>query len=197
MQSNPDFLKDAVKTIKSAGVTSDETVAWVNGIPITIGELEFRKGLNQAGGHHQSYSEVFNVLVEEKVVFDYAIKNRLLPTGEEVKRFVAEEQQQYAASDEYRKGVELFCQAANMSLEDYWNTYEWYNAFRFLTFIKSFEHAMKGLDLDMTQDGPEKYQAKQVLWKNLRIKLKSEAEVKMNNKFKELNLELDKSKLYL
>lgn len=32
MQSNPDFLKDAVKTIKSAGVTSDETVAWVNGI---------------------------------------------------------------------------------------------------------------------------------------------------------------------
>ncbi|MCG0278735.1 MAG: hypothetical protein L5656_09440 [Thermanaeromonas sp.] len=148
IQSNPDLLKDSLKTIKNAGVTSAETVAWVNGVPITIGELEFRKGLNQAGARHQSYSEVFNVLVEEKVVFDYAIKNKLLPTAEEVEKFIEEEQQQYAASDEYKEGVDLFCRAANMSLEDYWDTYEWYNAFRCLTFTKSFEHATKGIVLD-------------------------------------------------
>lgn len=201
IQSNPDLLKDSIKTIKNAGITSDETVAWVNDIPITIGELEFRKGLNEAGERHKSYSEVFNVLVEEKVVFDYAIKNKLLPTEEEVKRFIAEEQQQYSASEEYQKGVDLFSKAANMSLEDYWNTYEWYNAFRLLTFTKSFAHATKGFDLDIAQDRPEKYQekykAKQSLWKNVKIKLKSEAKVKMNDKFEGLNLQLDRSKLYL
>ncbi|PRR70660.1 hypothetical protein [Neomoorella humiferrea] len=197
IQSNPDLLRDLNKTLETAEVSPDETVAWVNELPITIGELEFRRGLNQkANKRYQSYTEVFNVLVEEKIVFDYAIKNKLLPTEDEVKRFIAEEQNQYATNDEYKTLVDNLCKAANMSLEDYWNTYEWYNAFRLLTFSKSFANATKDIVFEAAKQHEEE-KAKKELWLNMKTKLKYEAKVKINEKFKEFNFVLDKSKLYL
>lgn len=76
IKKNPELLIDLTKNLNIEEVESDEIVAWINALPITIGELEFRKGLNQnAGMRNQSYSEVFNVLAEEKLVIDYAIKN--------------------------------------------------------------------------------------------------------------------------
>ncbi|HBT47156.1 MAG TPA: hypothetical protein DEA73_04625 [Peptococcaceae bacterium] len=137
---------------------------------------------------NQSYSEVFNVLVEEKLILDYAIKNKLLPTEDEVKRFIAEAQNQYASNDEYKTLVDNFCKASNISIEHYWNIYEWYNAFRLLTFSKSYANATKDIVFEA---------AKKQRWNVLKIKLKSKARVKINEKFKELNLGLDKSKLYL
>ena len=201
IQNNPNLLKDSIKNVNNLNVSLDETVAVVNNLPITIGELEYRKGLNQkAGIRNQSYSETFNALVEEKIVLDYAIRNNLLPTEFEVQNFIENEQHQYTTNDEYRKLVDAFCKAANMPVEKYWSTYEWYNAFRILAFKNSFENATKRLDSEQVsnmQNEKEKYKRKETMWKDLKLKFKSESKIKINDKFKGLNIVLDRSKLYL
>ncbi len=90
IKNHPELLSASLKSIEDYNtISNDDWVAKVNNIPISIAEIKFRKGLKDAAGEQNStYQSVFNILVEEKVVLDYAIKNNLIPSKNELNEFI-------------------------------------------------------------------------------------------------------------
>ncbi len=112
IKNHRELLSVSLKSVEDFNsISDDDCVAKVNNVPISIAEIEFMKGLKDA------FEERNSSLVDEKVVFDYAMKNDLIPSKSEVNEFITWEKDSYESDTEYQKGVNMFCEKAGMSLK--------------------------------------------------------------------------------
>ncbi|RKL62732.1 hypothetical protein DXT63_09765 [Thermoanaerobacteraceae bacterium SP2] len=103
-----------------------EIVATVNEVPIYKNELLYRQGFASAiGQQNNTLLDNFNALARKKVLLAFAKKENIVATEQEVQEFISKEQNAMKQSDEFRNAVELFCENAGMSMEEYWNQYEY------------------------------------------------------------------------
>ncbi|WP_366922878.1 hypothetical protein MFMK1_003357 [Metallumcola ferriviriculae] len=204
MKENKNYLSQSISSLRADNLKVEEIIARVNAWPITMGELEFRRGLRDISGLGSSeYTDVFNVLVEEKIIIDYSLKNGILPSKEQIQELIEREKGWYQDSNgQYKETVDAILRASNMTLNEYWTTYEWYNAFRLLAFDNTYKFVIKNGQkqgkLPSGENGITEEMIKQyeTYWNNHKKSLKAKAEVKMLDD-KGLNLELDLEKLFL
>jgi len=201
MKEHPEFLAQSAASLQTNEADPDEIIARVNGWPITLGELEFRKGLREKSGLGSAdYSDVFNTLIEEKVVLSYAFKNNILPTTEQVAAFIEQEKEYYQEpNSQYQENVDAILSTSNMTIDEYWNSYEWYNVFRLLALDNSYKHAVKqGQELGklpIPKNGIDQEMLSQFedYWINVKKELKAKASVEIvDDQGLDLNPELNK-----
>ncbi|AFV11962.1 hypothetical protein Tph_c17590 [Thermacetogenium phaeum DSM 12270] len=153
-------------------------------MPLTVGELEFRKGLAASSGPVLEKRAV-NVLFEEKVLLNEALKRKMLHTPEEVDAYLAWEKKEYQTNPEYRAGVDLMIKEWRLSETEYWEEYEWYNAFRITMCDKLYKAVIKeaeeaGQLLKPDKSGvitPEIREARESYWNRYTLELKRKANV--------------------
>lgn len=206
IKNNPELLSKSLDAVENKSVDYEDVVTNVDLLPISIGEIEFRKGLNQVAGFKDiDDNVVFNTLVEEKLIMSYAIKNNVLPAKNEIDDFIISERLAFEKTEEFQKFINNFCSAANISIEDYWNTYEYYNAFRILTFKKAYDHAIetgvkKGEVRDLKSDkyelNSEITSAYDEYWIKVKKEMKDKTLLKVNKQYLDRGFILDNSKLY-
>ena len=205
IKNNPELLSASITALSSKIIDQTKVVASVDELPITVEEIQFRKGLREvAGAKNADDKSVFNALVEEKLILSYAINNNLLPTKSEIDSFIEDGKSLYNQDATYKKITDAFCSAANMSIDEYWNTYEYYNAFRIITFKKAQDNAIetgieKG-DLSPLTANELKYQEEaryDDYWKKIKKELKEKSSVTINKQDADSQFNIDTSKLYL
>lgn len=87
----------------------------------------------------------------------------------------------------------MFCEKAGMSLDEYWDTYERYNAFRLVLFKKAYDHAIsqaisnKQLIIDNV-DEVERIKLKEAYWNSFKKELKKQANIKISKNYDHLKL---------
>lgn len=207
IKKNPQLLSKSIDAVEQKSINNEEIVTHVELLPISIAEIEFRKGLRQIAGNKATDNKsLFNTLVEEKLIINYAIKNNVLPTRSEINNFIESQKLLYQQDNNFKKAIDAFCLEANMSLEDYWNTYEYYNSFRIVTFKKAADHAIniginKG-ELKALEKASEK--AKQEIikehgdyWKKIKKDMKDKITLKINKQYLDKDFTVDNSKSYL
>lgn len=206
INKHTDLLNKAVKALDNQPFQVNDIVADVDLLQISVGEVEFRKGMRQAEGSSRANDQsVINSLIEEKLVMSYAIENGVLPSEKEVYDFIQTEKDNYNQSEECKKLIDEFCATANMSLDEYWNTYEYYNAFRIVAFKNAFNKAieigikngdLKALDSNMiVEENQNVNQEYSKYWNDLKLDLKSDKKITINKNNYSFNV--DASKLYL
>ena len=183
MKDHKEFLSQSADSLQLKNTDPDEIIAVVDGWPITVGEMEFRKGIRDAAGLSSetvTYNEVFNDLVEEKVILSFAQKNDVLPTKAQVNEFIEMEKQWYDNNEGgYKEITDALLKSSGMTLDEYWTTYEWYNAFRLVTDKNCYELAI--------QQGKEKGEITEDLkqaddfWKSLIKGYKEKAKVEIKD----------------
>lgn len=206
IKNNPGLLSKSLDVVGNKLVNYEDVVSNVDLLPISIAEIEFRKGINQVAGFKDMDDKaIFNILVEEKLIMSYAIKNNVLPAKNEIDDFIKSERLAFEKTEEFQKFINNFCSAANMSIEDYWNTYEYYNAFRIVTFKKAYDHAIetgvkKGEIRDLKSD---KYKLDSEItseydkyWIKVKKEMKDKTLLKVNKQYLDRGFILDNSKLY-
>lgn len=144
--------------------SNDVVVAEVNGWPITMGEIAYRKGMNEAFGVMADANYIFNYLIEEKIKISQAQAYGVLPTMEDVYNSI-NNRKQMINEDDTKKTINDFIKQIQISEDDYWNVYEVYNQFRVMTFSNLWQAILQegrsnGLiaPQDATQEDIEKYQ---------------------------------------
>lgn len=168
-------------------VKEEDVIAWVDNQPITKTELDFRLGLrNSAGDTGATVQEVFNFLVEEKTILNYAVQNGCTPSSKAVNSYLNEQRQLYNTDASYRASVDLLLKASGLRLDEYLEYYEWYNAYRLLAFNESYKYATRNVS-----DGEKKS-----YWEKFCLKLKKEAKVRMNATLQESEMNMDRTRLY-
>ncbi len=187
VRSHKDLLKRAVQSLKNIEQPPDQIAAWIEAVPLTVGELEFRKGLAASAGPALEKRAV-DVLFEEKVLLNEALKRKILPTPEEVDAFLAWEKKEYQTNPEYRAVVNLILKEWGLSEAEYWEEYEWYNAFRITMCDKLYKAVIKeaeeaGQLLKPDSSGvitPEVQEARESYWNRYTLELKKKADVLVN-----------------
>jgi len=203
IKNNPELLSKSIDAVNNK-VNYEDVITKVDLLPLSIGEFEFRKGLSKAAGVEDANDKsIFNTLVEEKLIISYAIKNNVLPSKSEIDSFVESEQLLYEKVDKNKKIINDFCVAANMSVEDYWKTYEYYNAYRIVTLNKAYDNAIetgvkkgevKALESsknDLNLEEHENY------WNRIKKEMKNSISLNINKQYKNKDFILDNTKLYL
>jgi len=187
--SKPQLLRDGLNLSKQ--VPPEKVVAWVNGLPISYDELQFRLGLNKSSDlGPQTLNGVFKEIVREKVIQKEAIKLGIAPTDEEITSYLAREKEIAKQNPEYRSGIEKIITSWNLTEDEYWNLYERYNITRLIILDKLSRHILKdyyskeGITLD------DEKQAKQEWDKYVNVLL-SKAEIKTNPQFDSLRLSIE------
>ncbi|NBJ16314.1 MAG: hypothetical protein FNP40_12295 [Dehalobacter sp. 4CP] len=209
VKNNPELISKSVVSIDSSNPSKkvifdpEEIVATIDSLKITKGEIEFRKGLRIASGTGNADDKsVFNTLVEEKLIINYAIKNGVFPSEEKVNYFIQSEKAIYEQNVENKQMIDSFCSAANMTIDQYWDVYEYYNAFRIVTFKNAYDKAIElavnngdlpalGNDNQANSEIIKKYKE---YWDNLKKELKSITSIKVEQQ--DYNFVVDKSRLY-
>ncbi|GAB6173677.1 MAG: hypothetical protein ACYDG2_23655 [Ruminiclostridium sp.] len=207
IKTNSELLSKSINSVENKLVNNEDVVTNVNLLPITIQEIEFRKGLRQvAGDVDVSDKAVFNTLVEEKLIISYAIKNNILPSKDEIDDFIESERVLYETVATTKKLVDDFCAAANISIEDYWKTYEYYNAYRIVTFKKAYDYAieagikkgeLKVLKNTNNQIDRQIVNEHEDYWKKIKKEAKDKTSLEINKQYQNRGFIIDKSKLYL
>ncbi|MGE5633117.1 MAG: hypothetical protein ACM3TR_18775 [Caulobacteraceae bacterium] len=206
VKTNSELLSKSINTVEDKIANNEDVVTNVNLLPITIQEIEFRKGLRQvAGDVDVSDKAVFNTLIEEKLIISYAIKYNILPSKREIDDFIASERVSYDKEATTKKLIDDFCAAANMSIEDYWKTYEYYNAYRIVTFKRAYDYAIeaginKGELKALKNNNPMDTQTvseHEGYWKKIKKELKDKTSLEINKQYQNRGFNIDKSKLYL
>ncbi|HVJ50662.1 hypothetical protein [Desulfitobacterium sp.] len=206
VKNNPELLSKSIGAIENKAINNDDVVTNVGSLPISISEIKFRQGLRQVTGIGDSSTKsIFNTLVEEKLIFNYAIKNNLLPTQNEINNFIELEKSVYSKEEKAKKAIDAFCLASGMSLDDYWNSYEYYNAFRAVTFKKAYDNAIevgiKKGELKSLENGnpknPEISKEHENYWMNIKKDMKNKTSLTINKQHLNNDFTLDNSKLYL
>lgn len=205
IKQNPKLFSESIDALKTNFI-SEEEISKVDLLTISVAEIEFRKGLRQLAGIGATDNKsIYNTLVEEKLIINYAIKNNVLPTSSDIDQFIESEKALYQQDETFNKAIDSFILGAAMSLEAYWNTYEYYNAFRIVTFKKAADFAintgiqkgeLKALEKDKPAN-PEILKEHGDYWKKIKKEMKDKVSVKVNEKFKNIEFDLDKTKLYL
>lgn len=182
-------------------------MAIINNVQLSNSEFQLRKGLYQVTGQKSSDDAViFNTLAEEKMLFAYASENNLLPVQSEVIAFIQEEKDNYNQDAETKKMVDTFCSAANLSVDQYWNTYEYYNAYRVVTFNKIFsseitnavkEKKVRALDANNINLNSDILKEQYNYYNQFKMKIKSQVKVEIEKSYENGLFSFDASKLYL
>lgn len=208
IKNNSKLLSTSIDALHKNVVYEDE-VTKVDLLPISIDEINYRKGLRELTGIGDAdYKSIFNTLVEEKLIISYAIRNNVLPKKNDIKNFIESEKNIYEQDEQVQKGINAFCTAANMSVEDYWNTFEYYNAFRVVTFKKAYDHAIEsGINkgklkvLDKYNNDPniirDIIKEHEDYWKSIKKDMKDNIFLEINKQYEGKGFTLDKSKLFL
>lgn len=203
IKDNPKLLSQSTKSVEDFNYVEGDAVAWVNDLPITKEEFDLRKGLKKMTGDKvQDDQSVFNILVEEKMILDYAIKNKIVPTDAQLQEFINFERNSNQTGEEYQEMVQEFCKQAGMTEDEYYNTYEKYNAFRVLLLKNAYEYALEegqrngSLTLDKDKDVTIQQAEKNKYWHDTKKVMKESVTVKVNEKYKDLNLIVDTAKIY-
>lgn len=111
----------------------EDLLLTVDGVPLLKEELESRKQRLEFYPQKKTEKELLDRLIQEKVEIAIAKKYDIMPTEEEVTAFIERERkdaQEYAGEEIEKK----FCTNSGLTLDNYWNIYERYNAIRILTF---------------------------------------------------------------
>lgn len=213
IRSHKDLLHRAAQSLKNFDQPEDQIVAWIEGIPLTVGELEFRDGLRKSINPSSDSQVAFNILAEEKILLNEAVKRNVIPTSKEINEFLAKEKEEYGSNPDYRSDVDLLIKEWEISEAEYWEDYEWYNAFRIIMIDKLYEDVIKeaataGLlpkednvensDISSATAVQQKQKAKESYWNRFKLELKRRAKVRFNKDLPSLQeLKLDPEKWYL
>ena len=209
VRNHKNLFDDATKSLKTFNHPDHFVVAWIGEVPLTISELEFRKGLQASVNPAQGkLNAVFNELVEEKILINEAVHKGLLPTNAEIDEFLSIHKEKYKSDPEYRDGVNKLIQSWDISEDEYWQEYEWYNAFRIIVIEKVYKDMISGakkagkLSEIRTTDNDSEVMKKQETakscWEQYKMELKKKANVKVNNDFaNQEEYKVDQDKWYL
>lgn len=202
LQEHPSYFEYCLDTLDgNKEFSEDEVVAWVNDIPITKIEFELRKALREHSNCKiKDNSGVFNILVEEKIVLSEAKDKNLLPSEQEVTTNTEYLKQQYENDNETKVLVDSYCKSSNVSLEDYWNVITKYYEYRGLVLQKVYENTIakavkSGKLVKENSIKLGELNEQEEYWKNVKLQLKSNAQVKINPTYSNLELQIDNKRL--
>ncbi|MGI6679672.1 MAG: hypothetical protein ACOX2Q_11705 [Dehalobacterium sp.] len=134
LSSNENNIANKILPSYSNWDNNDVIVAEVNGWTITMDEISYRTGMNEAFGEISDANYVFNYLLEEKIKMSKAQDYGVLPTLEDVYKSIKERKKMIKENTEFNKTIDNFIKQLQISEDDYWNVYEVYNQFRVITF---------------------------------------------------------------
>lgn len=205
---NSDFLSESIYLLRNLDKQVNNVVAVIDDVILSDSEYQFRKGFYEATGLKSSDDNtVFNTLVEEKMLLSYASKNNLLPSESEVTTFIEQEKIFYNEDAVTKRAIDTLCSAANISIDEYWNTYEYYNAYRCVAFKKIFdevisqgvkENKVRVLKInDKSIYNPEIVEEQYAYYNQFKKDLKAKVNIKVKEPYSSRSLTMDSSKLYL
>jgi len=206
IKSHSDLLPKSINSLNNQKIDSNNVIAMVGEVQLSNDEFLFRKGLRQASGMGSTDdNEIYNALIEEKMLINYARDHNILPTNDEIDFFIEQEKNTYNTEVEYKKIVDSMCSAGGLSLDQYWNSYEYYNAYRVVAFKKVYDYTMNNaLKMNKVKPLPsgqltnsDIYKAHLDYYKNFKIDLKSKINVNLNDSFKSKGFTLDISKNHI
>jgi len=167
-----------------------EVIALVNGdIPIYKNEVEYRKGLKEIayGNRENEFLNSFTEIVRKKILLDFAEKNNIYVSDEEIFDFIKREKE----DEDLNKYVKIFCENAGMTLEEYWNEYE-YEKVKLLLTLKKLEDFIieqgiqKGEIPKMSDKYDENIYQKHIKYvKDFKNNLMERANIQINQNYKE------------
>lgn len=174
-------------------IDKGEVIAEVNGIPIYKNEFELRKGLTLASGVQTDNIDdyILQKLIKEKVEEYLANKYNIKVSQNEINAYIEKEMKEFNDYPEAKEKLDELIAASGMTEDEYWNTYEKYNAKRILLFNKLnnyiIEEGKKSVKLkkaeEMTADVQNEY--KRYVDSIIDEYLKS-AKISINNKYKDM-----------
>lgn len=205
VRNHKNLFKEATKSVTTFRYPDHLVVAQIGDVPLTISELEFRKGIYVSVNPAKGTNDIFNELVENKIFINEAVQKGLLPTNAEIDEFLSIHKEKYKSDLGYRDGVDKLIQSWGISEDEYWQEYEWYNAYQIIVIDKVYkdviseaEHKSE-LPITGTSDNSSEVMKKQELqksyWHQYTMELKKQADVKVNNNFAN-ELSLDPNKWY-
>ncbi len=121
-------------------INKGDVIAEVNGIPIYKNEFELRKGLALASGLQADNIDdyILQKLIKEKVQEYLASKYNIKVSEGEINEYIEKEKKEFNEYPEAKKKLDELIAASGMTEDEYWNTYERYNARRILLFNKLY-----------------------------------------------------------
>ncbi|MDP9750176.1 SurA N-terminal domain-containing protein [Thermoanaerobacter pentosaceus] len=121
-------------------INKGDVIAEVNGIPIYKNEFELRKGLALASGVQADNIDdyILQKLIKEKVQEYLASKYNIKVSEGEINEYIEKEKKEFNEYPEAKKKLDELIAASGMTEDEYWNTYERYNARRILLFNKLY-----------------------------------------------------------
>ncbi|MFV9568769.1 SurA N-terminal domain-containing protein [Thermoanaerobacter mathranii] len=174
-------------------IDKGDMIAEVNGIPIYKNEFELRKELTLASGVQTDNIDdyILQKLIKEKVQEYLANKYNVKVSQNEINAYIEKEKKEFNEYPEAKKKLNELIAASGMTEDEYWNTYEKYNAKRILLFSKLnnyiIEEGIKSRKLkkaeEMTNDVQNEY--KRYVDSIIDEYLKS-AKISINNKYKDM-----------
>lgn len=204
VRNNKSLFAEATASVKTVRHPDHLVAAQIGNVSLTISELEFRKGLAAASNPaKKTLHTVFNELIEEKIILNEAVQNELVPTTEEIEVFLARELEESKTNPEYRESIDKLIKSWDITEDEYWQKYEWYNAFRMITLDKVYKDVISKAEKtgeipqiannDSASEALKKQDAHNSYWNQYTMKLKKEADIKATNEFaNELNVDQDK-----
>ncbi|MGB9680458.1 MAG: SurA N-terminal domain-containing protein [Minisyncoccia bacterium] len=126
-------------------INKGEIIAEVNGIPIYKNEFELRKGLAVASGVQADNIDdyILQKLIREKVQEYLASKYNIKVSEGEINEYIDKEKKEFNEYPEAKKKLDELIAESGMTEDEYWNTYERYNAKRILLFNKLYDFIIK------------------------------------------------------
>ena len=127
-------------------VEDEQIILFVNKIPVTNAEMQFRLSLDKVSPQPRTQQEILDVLIKEKVLLSVAKEYNVLPLEEEINEMLFANRNEAVLVSE----AEKFCKNNNLSLDEYWYTYERYNIIRILISQNVFEQYLQEEQIDVT-----------------------------------------------
>lgn len=138
-----------------------------------------------------SVNDTIHTLIDEKIIFDQATKRNLLPDEKEIESFINIQKEYYNNPDlEYKDFVDTICTNAGITLEAYWNKYEWYNAYRIIAINKVYQAEVAAAQdagmLPVDESGKITFEEQELYtkyWNEIKLQYKADATIKTNEHF--------------
>jgi len=207
VRSHKSLFAEATDSLKTLHHPGNLVAARIGDVSLSISELEFRKGLSASvNPAKETRHAVFNELIEEKIILNEAVRKGLVPTAEEIEVFLDRELEESKTDPEYRENIDKLINSWDISENEYWQKYEWYNVFRIIAIDKVYKDVLSKaeeagefsriLNSDNASEVMKKQDARKSYWERYRLQLKKKTEIKVNNEFAH-ELKVDRDEWYL
>lgn len=194
IKTHPVWLAEAIDALDNLREKNADIIVVIDGVQLSDAEFKLHKGLAQAEGQQAADDNtVFNVLAEEKMLLGYALKNNLLPDKDEIDASIEAEKENYNQDSEFKEMIDTFCSTADLTLDQYWNAYEYYNVYRVVAISKVYDFILENAEKSEVDTPAEQ----QKYYNQFKMKLKTRAKVEIEKSYKNMNLHFDATKLYL